>query len=107
MLFLGQSGSADEEAVIRLAAELFVLAAVFQIFDGWQAVASRALRGLGDTLMPMLMAAFGFWVCGIGGGYMLAFEFGYGPHGLWYGMAGGLVVIGSLLVWRLHRKTLS
>ena len=37
-----------------------VFAALFQI-DGAQAVAAGMLRGLHDTMVPMIYAAIGYW----------------------------------------------
>jgi len=43
--------------VMRIGATLLVVAAVFQIFDGIQIVASGALRGAGETRFPCLPTA--------------------------------------------------
>lgn len=89
--------------VVEIAISLFFIAAIFQLTDGLQAIATRALRGMRDTLVPMWIAAVGYWVFGIGGGWLLAFPLGFGPKGLWWGLAGGLTVTGTLLLWRFNR----
>ena len=66
------------EAVAALSTSLMAVAALFQVFDGLQAIASRALRGLRDTLVPLWLAGFGYWGLGIGGGSLLAFPLGQG-----------------------------
>jgi MATE family multidrug resistance protein len=86
--------------VLSLTTQLLYLAAFFQIFDGLQVMASLALRGLKDTIVPLWCAALGYWVFGVGGGWLLAFPAGLGAHGLWWGMAAGLTVTGSLLAIR-------
>jgi MATE family multidrug resistance protein len=91
--------------VAALSAQLLVIAAIFQVFDGLQAIASRALRGLKDTVVPLWLAGFGYWVLGIGGGCLLTFPAGLGVQGLWWGLACGLIVTGSLLAWRFLRLT--
>ncbi len=91
--------------VSALAARLLVIAAIFQVFDGLQAIASRALRGVKDTVAPLWLAGFGYWVLGVGGGCLLTFPLGFGVVGLWWGMALGLIVTGSLLAWRFVRLT--
>jgi len=91
--------------VAALAARLLVIAAIFQVFDGLQAIASRALRGMKDTVAPLWLAGFGYWVLGVGGGCLLAFPLGWGAEGLWWGMALGLIVTGSLLAGRFLRLT--
>lgn len=91
--------------IVALVGHLMMIAAVFQIFDGLQAVASRALRGIKDTVVPLWLAGFGYWVLGIGGGSLLAFPFGLGATGLWLGLAAGLIATGTLLAWRFERLT--
>ena len=93
------------EEVAALAAQLFVIAAVFQVFDGLQAIAAHALRGAKDTVAPLWIAAFGYWVLGIGGGCLLTFVVGMGAVGLWLGLGLGLIVTGSLLAVRFVTLT--
>jgi len=93
------------ERVAALSTQLLVIAAIFQVFDGLQAIASRALRGVKDTVAPLWLAGFGYWVLGIGGGCLLTFPAGLGAVGLWWGLACGLIVTGSLLAWRFLRLT--
>lgn len=90
----------ENAAVVSLAVTLFMIAAVFQISDGVQASAARALRGLKDTFVPMLIAGLGYWVFGVGSGYLFGFTLGYGPVGIWWGLALGLTVAAVLLTWR-------
>ena len=59
-----------------IAASLLGVAAVFQIVDGMQTIGSGCLRGLKDTRIPMLAAAFGYWGVGFPTGYVLAFHAG-------------------------------
>lgn len=88
------------DEVLALTTNLLVLAAFFQIFDGLQVMAALALRGLKDTIVPLWLAGLGYWVLGIGCGWLLAFPYGMGATGLWWGMAIGLTVTGSLLALR-------
>ena len=62
--------------VVALAVQFMGIAALFQIVDGAQSVGAGVLRGLQDTRWPMIFAAFGYWVVGIGVGIALAFPFG-------------------------------
>ena len=91
--------------VSSLATQLLMIAAIFQVFDGLQAIASRALRGLKDSVAPLWIAGFGYWILGIGGGSLLAFHYQLGGAGLWWGLAIGLTVTASLLCWRFYRFT--
>jgi MATE family multidrug resistance protein len=89
--------------VVQIAWWLIAIAALFQVFDGMQVIAAGALRGYKDTMTPMLLAGFGYWGAGFVGGWLLAFPLGYGPVGLWCGLALGLAVVAILLTLRLHR----
>jgi MATE family multidrug resistance protein len=95
--------AAENAAVIAVAVQLFAIAALFQVFDGMQAVAAGALRGYKDTAVPMLLAGIGYWGFGFLGSWLLAFPLGYGAPGLWWGLAFGTAVVGVLLTLRLYR----
>lgn len=87
-----------DPAVRATGAGLMYIAAVFQLFDGLQAVAIGALRGAGDTRSPMLWNVVGYWVCGLPVGYYLCFSAGLGAVGLWIGLSLGLILVGSVLL---------
>jgi multidrug resistance protein, MATE family len=87
---------------VALASSLLGVAAIFQIVDGMQTVASGCLRGLKDTRVPMLAATFGYWGIGFPTGYGLAFHFGLGARGLWWGLAAGLASVALLMTLRFH-----
>jgi MATE family multidrug resistance protein len=86
-----------------LGATLLVIAGLFQLADGVQAVAAGALRGLKDTRMPMVLAAFGYWGLGMPVGLALAWPLGLGPPGIWLGLAAGLGVVAVLMLRRWRR----
>jgi MATE family multidrug resistance protein len=92
--------------VVETARRLLAIAALFQVFDGTQTIAAGALRGYKDTMIPMILAAFGYWGAGFAGGWLLAFPLGYGAVGLWWGLALGLAVVAVLLTLRLYRLAL-
>ncbi|WP_413574869.1 MATE family efflux transporter [Bdellovibrio sp. HCB290] len=89
--------------VIAWAAQFFVVVALFEIFDGVQAVAIGALRGMSDTQWPSVIAFFAYWIMGLPGGYLLAFHLGVGPIGIWIGLLIGLIFASILLTYRFHR----
>ena len=98
-------GTPDADEVIALSTQLLFIAAIFQVFDGLQGIAARALRGLKDSFAPLWIAGFGYWVLGIGGGALLAFYFDLKGPGLWWGLALGLMTTSLLLALRFHRIT--
>lgn len=103
-VFLDISDPANQ-ATIVLASTILVLGASFAVADGAQVVAAGALRGLGDTRVPMQHAAFSFWVIGFPVAWGLAFPLGLGAVGIWVGITAGLVVYAVLLVWRFGALT--
>lgn len=96
--------NAGNESVERLAISFLLIAALFQLVDGAQAIGAGALRGLRDTRVPMLLAMFGYWVVGLPTSAVLAFSFDLGGQGVWIGLATGLTVVAVLAVWRFHRR---
>jgi multidrug resistance protein, MATE family len=95
-------------AVIALAASLLLLAAAFQFPDGVQVLSVGALRGLKDTRVPMLIAAFAYWGVGMPLGALLGLGLGgwvpaQGPVGMWIGLIAGLTVAALLLGLRFLR----
>jgi MATE family multidrug resistance protein len=94
--------------VVRAGATLLLVAAVFQLFDGLQVVATGALRGAGHTRVPMFANLIGYWVIGLPLGAFLCFNLEMGAVGMWVGLCVALVLIGSalLLVWHLVIKSL-
>ena len=83
-------------------ATLLLVAAVFQLFDGMQVVATGALRGAGNTRIPMLANLVGYWVIGLPLGAFLCFKLKLGAVGMWTGLCLALVLIGSALVGVWH-----
>lgn len=90
----------ENAAVVALAKQLLIVAAVFQLFDGIQVSAAGALRGLKDTRIPMLIGIIAYWGIGLTSGYLLGIQMGWGGTGLWWGLAIGLVAASVVLTWR-------
>jgi len=88
----------DDPTVISIGVSLLFVAALFQLFDGVQAVSTGTLRGLGDTRTPMLWNLAGHWFIGLPLGYTLCFVMGFGVIGLWWGLSTGLIICGIALV---------
>lgn len=98
------SGFTHDLAVTKLAAQLLLIAAVFQIFDGGQTVVSGALRGLADVKVPTVITFIAYWLMALPTGYFLGVKRN-DPHGIWIGLAVGLAAAYVLLTWRFYRKT--
>ncbi|MCC6719235.1 MAG: MATE family efflux transporter [Acetobacteraceae bacterium] len=94
-----------DPALVAGAAGLLTLAALFQLSDGVQVAAMGALRGLKDTRVPMLIAAFSYWGIGMPTGWLLTFAGGMGIGGMWMGLIAGLSTAAVLLALRFHLRT--
>jgi MATE family multidrug resistance protein len=97
----------SDAAVVAAAVSLLRIAAIFQLFDGLQGVATGALRGLGDTRTAMLTHLVCYWLLGLPLGYWLCFTEGWGAFGMWIGFCAALVAIGAILaaMWRLRLRS--
>ncbi|EJN05621.1 putative efflux protein, MATE family [Phyllobacterium sp. YR531] len=90
--------------VVTLAVSFLALAALFQIFDGAQAVAAGMLRGLHDTTIPMIYAAIAYWGIGLPLSVAFAFWLDMKGVGIWIGLLVGLAVASLLLLSRWLRR---
>lgn len=88
-----------DPVVIHAGAMLLIVAAIFQLFDGVQVVATGALRGAGNTRTPMMANLVGYWLLGLPLGGLLCFKFHWGAAGMWAGLCLALMVIGCLLLF--------
>ena len=61
----------DNEEVVYQASKLLVIAAIFQVVDGFQALAMALLRGLSDVKKPTSIALISYWIISIPVGYLL------------------------------------
>ena len=101
-VFLDKAG-ADSAAVLAIAGPFVVVAGIFQLVDGLQAIAAGLLRGLKDTRIPMVLALISYWPIGFFCAWFFAFPAGFGGIGVWFGFLSGLAAAAVLLNWRFYR----
>ena len=104
-LFLDLNDAANQP-VIALAVAFLLYCGIFQLADAGQAVSSGMLRGLGDTRMPMLIAALGYWCIGLPLGAALAFWTPLAGRGIWIGLAAGLAIVALMMTarWAMRER---
>lgn len=87
-------------ATVAFAVVYLKVAAAFQLFDGFQAVAAGSLRGLQDTRAPMWIALLGFWIPGLATMLWLGFRTPLAGLGVWIGLLVALVFVAAGLLGR-------
>lgn len=93
------------QEVRTVAAQILRIGLIAEPLYGVSMVASGALRGAEDTLVPSLLNLFSIWVVRLGLAVLLVPS--YGIHGMWIAMATELCVRGLLLLYRqMHSKYL-
>ena len=98
---------ADDPAnaiILALGTQYLFVAALFQVFDGTQAVTAGLLRGLRDTKVPMVIAVAGYWAIGFTAAAWLGLFSPLEGLGVWIGLAVGLVVVACALLLRWSRR---
>jgi len=94
-----------DATVVERGVPLLFVAALFQLFDGLQVVATGALRGAGDTHTAMITHLAAYWIVGLPLGWVLCFRLGYGAPGMWVGLCLALIVAGIVLSTAWWRRS--
>lgn len=89
-----------EAEVVVLAAQLLVIAGMFQLFDGTQVVGLGLLRGMGDVNVPTIITFVSYWIIGVPSAYLMGVTLNWGVQGVWYGLVLGLLTSSILLYIR-------
>ncbi len=96
----------DNTEVVVIAANLMLLAAVYQCTDAIQVVAAGALRGYKDMRAIFERTFVAYWILGVPVGYVLAMTNWVvepmGVYGFWIGIIIGLTAAAILLGMRLY-----
>jgi len=95
----------NDAEVIRLAAQLLLFGAAFQVVDCLQAATIAALRAYHDTVSAPKIQMFAYWLIGLPVAIWLGFYSELpgisGPYGFWVAMLVSLTISGLLLLRRL------
>ncbi|WP_334126924.1 MATE family efflux transporter, partial [Empedobacter brevis] len=95
----------DNPDVINLAAQLLIIASLFQMSDGIQLVLLGALRGMTDVKIPSILTFISYWLIAIPIGVVLAIVFEMRAFGMWIGLGIGLTASAIFLMIRYNRQT--
>ena len=91
--------------VIKIASSLLVIAGLFQLSDGLQAVILGALRGLQDVNIPSGLTFIAYWIIGFPISYYLGTIAGFGTFGIWIGLLVALSASALMLFIRFNYLT--
>ncbi len=91
----------NDPLVVEFGKRLILIAAVFQFFDAVQMIASGALRGAGDTKVPMIFALTGGWALFLPLSVVFGTVLKGGVVGAWVGAAFYVVFLGTAMFLRL------
>ena len=95
----------SELPVIEVAANIMLLATLYQFSDTVQVVSAGALRGYKDTKFILYITFISYWLVGLTVGLVLGITDWIvpkmGPYGFWIGFITGLTTAAVLLAWRL------
>ncbi len=95
-----------DPVLIKAAASLVMIAALFQFSDAIQVACAGALRGYKDTFVPLMLVFVAFWVVGLPMGIVLGRSDllvpMMGAAGFWAALVIGLTIGAILLLYRLR-----
>ena len=95
----------EDVAVIALAVQLLLVAALFQFVDGVQVIGASVLRAIADVKVPTFITFLAYWVIALPLGYWLGIRGAFGAVGVWLGIASGLAFAAVFLSVRYARLT--
>ena len=87
----------NQPEVIAYGSVLLLYIAIYQVPDALQEIFVGALRGMGETTVPLMLSFVSIWLIGLSTGCYLAYAKGMGAAGLWLGLSTGLVFLGIFL----------
>ncbi len=94
----------DNAETIKIASDLMIFFALYQIFDGIQNVSIGVLRGMQDVKIIIPIAIVSYLILNLPVGYLLGFTLGMGPKGLVIGFSFGLSCAAVLVLLRIRHK---
>lgn len=96
----------DTPAVVMMATQLMLLAAIYQCSDAVQVIGSGVLRGYKDTRSIFFITFTAYWIIGLPIGYLLALTDvvvpRMGPAGFWTGFIIGLTASAIMMMSRMR-----
>jgi len=91
--------------IVEKSAKLFIIVALFQLFDSAQVIILGALRGMQDVKIPTVIVFIAYWIIG----FPISYYFGdinqFQETGIWMGLLFGLLFSSVFLYLRFNYLT--
>ncbi|HRE87733.1 MAG TPA: MATE family efflux transporter, partial [Myxococcota bacterium] len=88
--------------VVKIAIDLFMISAAFQVFDAFAMTGLGVLNGAGDTRFVLVATVTVAWAAKLPLGWFLATEVGLGAAGAWWGIVAEVIVLWGVVAWRVR-----
>ena len=95
-----QENYIENIALVKIASKLFIIVAVFQLFDSVQVIILGTLRGMQDVKIPTIIVFIAYWVVGFPISFILGDESSMAETGIWIGLLSGLTFSAVFLYLR-------
>ena len=86
--------------LVKIASKLFIIVAIFQLFDSAQDSILGTLRGMQDVKIPTIIVFIAYWIVGFPISFILGDESSMAETGIWIGLLCGLLFSSVFLYWR-------
>ena len=90
-------------SIISKASKLFIVVALFQLFDSAQVIILGTLRGMQDVIIPTIIIFISYWFIG----FPISYYFGsfdqFKETGIWFGLLTGLLFTSVFLYLRFNQ----
>jgi MATE family multidrug resistance protein len=94
-----------DREIVAIGSALVRVAAVFQLFDGMQAVGAGALRGAGDVRFAFGGGLLSYWLVGLPLALYFGFARGHAALGMWWGLSASLIAAALIFLLRFAALT--
>ena len=95
-----QENYIENIALVKIASKLFIIVAIFQLFDSAQVIILGTLRGMQDVKIPTIIVFIAYWVVGFPISFILGDESSMAETGIWIGLLSGLTFSAVFLYLR-------
>lgn len=93
-----------DTSVLNIAMPIVIIAAMYQVFDGFQVVMGGVLKGFKMTKAASLCVFWGYWIVGMPVAYILVNKYGMSLKGYWIALAVSLCFIGIFAAFIAKQK---